>query len=182
MSKPRAGALMKVARLSSLPLVFAALLLAAIALGRGGDVAPAATSDPQIARGRYLVAFGSCNDCHTPGWRESGGTLPDAKWMTGARVGYRGPWGTVYPPNVRLLFSEMSEQAWIFSTQTRGGRPPMIWHDVRFLTVDDRRAIYAFVRSLGRAGDLAPDDVPPGREPKTPYYWVVPETPAPNHP
>ena len=173
---------MKLARPLSLLLVFAALLFVAVAGGRGGGVAPAATPDPQIARGRYLVAFGGCNDCHTPGWRESDGTLPIARWMTGAKIGYRGPWGTVYPPNVRLLFSEMSDDAWLFSTRTRGGKPPMIWHDIRFLTVDDRRAIYAFIRGLGRAGDPAPDDVPPSREPKTPYYWVLPQTPAPEHP
>ncbi len=161
--------------------VLCALFFVAVAADRGGNAAPAATSDPQIARGRYLVAFGGCNDCHTAGWRESGGTIPQAHWMTGAKIGYRGPWGTVYPPNVRLLFHEVSEDGWIFSTNTRGGKPPMVWHDIRFLTRDDRRAIYTFVRSLGRAGDPAPDDVPPGREPKTPYYWVLPQTPAPAH-
>lgn len=161
-----------------MPLTAAVVLLAAVLLGRGGSVAPANTNS-QIARGRYLVAYGGCNDCHTPGWRESAGTLPVSRWMTGGAVGYRGPWGTVYPPNVRLLFSQMGENAWLFSTQTRGGRPPMIWHDIKFLTLDDRRAIYAFVRSLGRAGTPAPDDVPPNREPKTPYYWVLPQTPAP---
>jgi len=173
---------MKLATLLSLPLALATLLFVALGNGRVGVPAPAATTDPQIARGRYLVAFGGCNDCHTAGWRESDGTLPVARWMTGTKIGYRGPWGTVYPPNVRLLFYEMSEDAWLFSTRTRGGKPPMIWHDLRFLTSDDRRAIYAFVRSLGRAGESAPDDVPPGREPKTPYYWVVPQTPAPEHP
>src|SRR5579863_9183377 len=112
---------MKRARLSSLLVVFAALFVAAMA-ERGGSAAPASTPDPLIARGHYLVAFGGCNDCHTPGWRESGGTLPDSRWMTGARIGYRGPWGTVYPPNVRLFFHQIAEDAWIFSTQTRGGR------------------------------------------------------------
>jgi mono/diheme cytochrome c family protein len=38
-------------------------------------------SDPSaavLARGRTLVAFGACNDCHTTGWRESDGKLPYA--------------------------------------------------------------------------------------------------------
>ena len=42
---------------------FAMLLaLAAAALPAAG-----APVDPLIERGKYLVAFGSCNDCHTPG-------------------------------------------------------------------------------------------------------------------
>ena len=164
-----------------MPATLAAVTLSAIA-GRAGVASPAPAPDPLVERGRYLVAFGGCNDCHTSGWRESGGTLPDSQWMTGAKIGYRGPWGTVYPPNVRLLFHDTSESGWLFSTQTRGGRPPMIWHDIRFLSVDDRRAIYRFVRGLGRAGIPAPDDVPPGIEPATPFYWVLPQTPSPRRP
>jgi hypothetical protein len=44
----------------------------------------------ELARGKSLVAFGACNDCHTPGWRESDGTIPTAKWMTGSGTGFRG--------------------------------------------------------------------------------------------
>ncbi len=161
------------------PVLFA-LVVAALSVQRAGVASPSVTPDPLVARGRYLVAFGGCNDCHTPGWRDSGGNLPESRWMTGGRIGYRGPWGTVYPPNVRLLFAETSEDAWLFSTQTGGGRPPMVWHDIKALTTDDRRALYRFIRSLGRAGVPAPDDVPPSIEPKTPYYWVLPQTPAPH--
>ncbi len=163
------------------PATLVVIVLVASIGGRSG-AAPATSPDPMIERGRYLVAFGGCNDCHTPGWRDSGGTLADSRWMTGGKIGYRGPWGTVYPPNVRLLFAEMTESAWLFSTQTRGGRPPMIWHDIRFLSMDDRRAIFRFIRSLGRAGSPAPDDVPPGIEPATPFYWVLPQSPAPRRP
>ncbi len=60
--------------------------------------------DPLVDRGRYLVGFGRCNDCHTPGWRESDGSIPVSRWMTGSNLGYRGPWGTSYPANVRLEF------------------------------------------------------------------------------
>ncbi len=163
------------------PATLVVIVLVASFGGRSG-AASATAPDPMIERGRYLVAFGGCNDCHTPGWRESGGSLADFRWMTGGKIGYRGPWGTVYPPNVRLLFSEMTENAWLFSTQTRGGRPPMIWHDIRFLSMDDRRAIFRFIRSIGRAGGPAPDDVPPGIEPATPFYWVLPASPAPRRP
>lgn len=131
-------------------------------------------ADPAIARGRYLVAFGTCNDCHTPGWRESGGTVPVSRWMTGATLGYRGPWGTSYPANVRLEFAHITEDEWLFMVRTRGGHWPMIWHDVRALTTSDQRAIYRFVKSLGPRGNPTPADLGPDTEPTTPYVWVVP--------
>lgn len=130
--------------------------------------------DPLIERGKYLVGFGGCNDCHTPGWRESDGTIPTAQWMTGSKIGYRGPWGTSYAANVRLEFAQISEKDWLFMVRTRGGHWPMVWHDLRALNTGDQRAIYRFVRSLGPRGNPAPADVPPGREPSTPYVWVVP--------
>ena len=142
-------------------------------------VAAASPRDPSIERGRYLVAFGACNDCHTPGWREADGRIPVSKWMTGSNVGYRGPWGTVYPVNVRLWFHETTEDQWLFSVRTRGGVPPMHWHDIRFLTETDRRAIYRFIHSLGPAGKPAPRDLPPSVIPNTPYINLVPQQPEP---
>ncbi len=126
-----------------------------------------------------LVAFGNCNDCHTPGWTESDGHVPVSRWMTGSAVGFRGPWGTVYPTNVRLWFQVSSEADWLNAVATRGGHPPMKWTDLRTLTIDDRKAIYRFIRSLGPAGAPAPVAVPPGREPTTPYVDVIPQQPAP---
>ncbi|HEX5275507.1 MAG TPA: hypothetical protein VFW34_09560 [Candidatus Rubrimentiphilum sp.] len=134
----------------------------------------AASVDPLVERGKYLVAFGSCNDCHTPGWRESDGTVPVSNWMTGSKLGYRGPWGTSYPANVRREFSHISESDWLFMVRTRAGHWPMVWHDLRYLKTGDQRAIYRFIRSLGPRGVAAPADLPPSREPKTKYIWVVP--------
>ena len=89
-------------------------------------------------------------------------------------MGYRGPWGTIYPANVRREFARISESDWLFMVTTRGGHWPMVWHDLRLLDDGDRRAIYRFVKSLGPKGAPAPDDLPPSVEPKTPYIWVVP--------
>jgi hypothetical protein len=153
------------------------LLLAAIALAAtiAAVAAPSSTRvDPLIERGRYLVGFGTCNDCHTPGWRESDGTIAVSQWMTGSNLGYRGPWGTSYAANVRLEFQRISEDQWLFMVHTRGGHWPMIWHDLRFLKVQDQRAIYRFVRHLGPRGADAPADLPPDVEPKTPYIWLIP--------
>ena len=42
-----------------------------------------------VKRGRYLVTAG-CNDCHTPGYPQSGGRLEEKVWLTGDRLGWRG--------------------------------------------------------------------------------------------
>lgn len=134
----------------------------------------AASVDPMVARGEYLVAAAGCNDCHTPGWRESDGGIPVSRWMTGSSLGYRGPWGTSYPANVRLEFSHITENDWLFMVRTRAGHWPMVWHNLRYLKIDDRRAIYRFIRSLGPRGVPAPADLSPSLEPKTKYIWIVP--------
>jgi mono/diheme cytochrome c family protein len=139
-----------------------------------GAGTPSSNVDPLIARGRYLVGYGSCNDCHTPGWRESDGKIPVADWMVGTSLGYRGPWGTSYPANARREFSRISENDWLFMAGSRGGHWPMVWHDIRMLDEDDRRAIYRFIKSLGAKGVDSPNDLSPSLEPKTPYVWVVP--------
>lgn len=156
-------------RLGAVALAIVFSLAAAAAGAQGTDA-----NDSLVARGRYLVGFGSCNDCHTPGWRESDGTIPVARWMTGSSLGYRGPWGTSYPTNVRLEFQRISEEDWLFMVRTRSGHWPMVWHDLRLLGTDDQRAIYRFVRSLGPKGTQAPAGLPPSVEPATPFIWVVP--------
>jgi len=152
-----------------------ALSVLVTAVAAGLISARASAPDPLVKRGQYLVAFGTCNDCHTPGWRESDGTIPVSRWLTGSSLGYRGPWGTSYPANVRLEFARISENDWLFMVRTRAGHWPMVWHDLRFLNLSDQRAIYRFVRSLGPRGVPAPDDLPEGVEPHTPYIWVVPQ-------
>lgn len=63
-----------------------------------------------IERGRYIARIAGCNDCHTPGYAMSGGQVPEQAWLTGDAVGWRGPWGTTYPTNLRLRMAAMSEQ------------------------------------------------------------------------
>jgi mono/diheme cytochrome c family protein len=140
--------------------------------------AAAASADPAVARGRYLVVYGGCNDCHTPGWRDADGDVPDARWLTGSSIGFRGAWGTSYPTNVRLDFFLEQESDWITAARTRAGHPPMVWEDLRGLTDADLHAIYAFVRHLGPAGVPAPHALPPWRTPTTPFVDLRPQ-PAP---
>lgn len=132
-------------------------------------VAPAADSDADmIARGRYLVKIGGCNDCHTQDYALKGGKVPEQQWLTGDALGWRGPWGTTYPTNLRLHMAGMTEEQWVRSASTLNARPPMPWFNVRDMTEQDQRALYRFVRSLGPAGEPAPAYVPPSREPKGP--------------
>lgn len=122
----------------------------------------------QIERGRYLVKVSGCNHCHTPGYEESGGTVPEERWLIGDTLGWRGPWGTTYAINLRLLLSNLSEDHWMSLARTQS-RPPMPWFALRDMTDEDLRAIYRFIRQLGPAGELAPAFVPPNQEPRQPY-------------
>ena len=117
---------------------------------------PAPASDPsQVERGRYLVRIGGCNDCHTPGYAVAGGDAPLQQWLVGDHLGMQGPWGTTYPTNLRLFMPSLTEQQWVDYARSMQPRPPMPWFNVRAMSDADLRAIYAFVRSIGPAGEPA---------------------------
>jgi mono/diheme cytochrome c family protein len=146
------------------------ILAATIAFAQAPhDKSVAAKGDAQVQRGRYLVKIAGCNDCHTPGYATSGGKVPEARWLTGDSLGWRGPWGTTYAPNLRLYMRDISEAKWVATAKTMETRPPMPWFVLHDMTEQDLRAIYKYVNALGPAGEPAPMFVPPGREPKTPY-------------
>src|SRR6187401_2398344 len=63
--------------------------------------ASAPAVDDAVARGKHLVRIGGCNDCHTPRFMELGEKVPESEWLTGTALGWRGPWGTSYPMNLR---------------------------------------------------------------------------------
>lgn len=131
-------------------------------------VADAAAPDDAVARGRYLIRIAGCNDCHTPGFAMNGGTTPEAQWLTGDSLGWQGPWGTTYPPNLRLAFASMGETDWLTIARKREFLPPMPTPSLRAMSDDDLRAIYRYVRSLGAAGEPAPAHLPPGQPAKGP--------------
>jgi mono/diheme cytochrome c family protein len=122
-----------------------------------------------IAHGRYLSQIAGCNDCHTPGFLLSEGKVPEKLWLTGSGFGWRGPWGTTYPANLRLLVGTLTEDQWIAMAKTLRARPPMPWFDINVMNKRDLRALYHFMKHLGPGGGPAPAYVPPDKEPKTPY-------------
>lgn len=136
--------------------------------------APIVTAATPVDAGRYLVTVGGCNDCHTPNWEQTAGNVPESEWLTGVPIGFRGPWGTTYPSNLRLLAGEMSEDAWVAMLKTRTDRPPMPWMNLNRMHEADARAVYRFIRSLGSSGTRMPAAVGPGVEPVTPYFDFEP--------
>lgn len=144
-------------------------------------VSPARADDLRaatLARGEYLVRLGGCNDCHTAGYAEAGGNVPKTQWLQGQPVGFQGPWGVSYPANLRLRINALSEEQWVAAA--RAPRlPPMPWFALRDMTDADLKAIYAFVRSLGAAGEEMPAAVAPGGLVKTPVIVFVPVAPSP---
>jgi mono/diheme cytochrome c family protein len=167
-------------RIACLPPLLAALLLSACgerpaAGARAATLAPAdASADAELlARGEYMVRIGGCNDCHTPGYAESGGEVPTQGWLVGSPLGYSGPWGTTYAANLRLKVAGMDEAEWLSYTAGLHTRPIMPDFNLRAMQEQDRRAIYRFIRSLGPAGEKAPAYLPPGQLPPPPYMQLV---------
>jgi mono/diheme cytochrome c family protein len=142
-------------------LIVSPLLLMAIATAN-------AAADKHVARGRYLIEIGGCNDCHTAGYAMNSGKVPQKQWLMGDQLGWQGPWGTTYAPNLRLTFSKMSEEQWLKFARQQELKPPMPFWSLRAMPDGDLRAIYRFVKTLQPIGDAAPAYLPPGQEARGP--------------
>jgi mono/diheme cytochrome c family protein len=131
------------------------ILLVAAAFGVGLSSANAASR--QVARGKYLVTFGGCNDCHTPGYFLG---KPDmAKYLGGSDVGFAIPGlGVFVAPNLtpdkQTGLGNWTKQQ-IVTALTTGklpdGRilaPIMPWRAFSHLTKSDAQAIVAYLQSL----------------------------------
>jgi mono/diheme cytochrome c family protein len=152
-----------------------AVLAVSLAFGIAADGSAGEPAAGAVERGRYLVTIGGCNDCHTPGYMEKGPAVPESEWLTGMPVGFQGPWGTTYASNLRLVIGKQTEAEWIAHAR-KERLPPMPWFNLRAMTDDDLKAVYAYVRSLGAPGNPAPAYVAPGGKVNTPYFVFVPVT------
>ena len=133
--------------------------------------APAAAfaqNEISVERGRYLVMTTGCNDCHTAGYAPMEGNVPEEEWLKGDSLGWRGPWGTTYAANLRLRFSELSEDEWVEFAKTFKTRPPMPWFGVNVMTEADLRSLHQYITSFEDLGEPAPAFVPPDQEPQGP--------------
>ena len=110
--------------MKTLKLALLAALCAAPALFiLGAEKSKKPANADRVARGRYLVSFGGCNDCHTPLKMTDHGPVPDLARMlsghphdtslpspdlkpgpwfaaTASMTAWAGPWGITYAANL----------------------------------------------------------------------------------
>jgi mono/diheme cytochrome c family protein len=143
----------------------------------------AMADDSQIARGKYLVTFGGCNDCHTPGYFFG---KPDmSRFLGGSDVGFEIPGeGVFVGPNITPdkqtgIGSWSREQ--IVKAITGGERPDgriltpiMPWHAFAAFTADDAMAIAVFLQSLKPVSHQVAGPFKPGEKVSTFMFRILP--------
>ena len=92
----------------------------------------------------------------------SGGKIDPATALTGTAIGWRGPWGTTYPRNLRITVQDKTEDQFVEYAKKFQTRPPMPYYNVNAMDESDIRSLYQYIKSLGAPGDQAPEFVPPG--------------------
>jgi mono/diheme cytochrome c family protein len=147
--------------------------------------APTSSARSAVARGKYLVTFGSCTDCHTPG---SFFGKPDmTRFLGGSDVGFAIPGlGVFVGPNLTPdkktgLGSWTDEQivAAFTTGKTPGGRmlaPVMPWHAYANLTKSDALAIVDYLKSLPPVSHQVGGPYGPNQTPAEFVMVVVPPT------
>jgi mono/diheme cytochrome c family protein len=133
---------------------------------------------PSVESGRYLVRVTGCNDCHTAGYGGAMGNIPESEWLKGDILGWRGPWGTTYSPNLRLSLAALTEDQWVAYARNLQSRPPMPSYSLNNMTEEDLRSIYRFIRQLEPLGEPAPTYLPPDVEPRPPFVQFPAPPPA----
>jgi len=143
----------------------------------------ATADDSQIARGKYLVTLGGCNDCHTPGYFFGN---PDmSRFLGGSDVGFEIPGQGVFvgrniTPDKETGIGSWTPEQIVTAIQT-GKRPDgrilapiMPWHAFAKLTADDALAIAAFLQGLNPVSNQVPGPFKPGEKVSTFVFRIVP--------
>jgi mono/diheme cytochrome c family protein len=162
---------------------FASLVLLAVLLPSTSSLAQSQASRVEIARGKYLVGFGGCNDCHTPGYFFG---KPDlAKALSGSEVGFEIPeLGVFHGPNL-TPDKETGLGNWtkaqIVTALQKGTRPDgrqlapiMPWRALANLTKRDVEAIAAYLKSLPPIKNKVPGPFGPKEKPTSFVMKIVP--------
>jgi len=137
----------------------------------------------QVARGKYLVGLGGCNDCHTPGYFFG---KPDmSRFLGGSDVGFEIPGlGVFVAPNItpdkETGIGSWSAKQIVAALQT-GVRPDgrilapiMPWHAFAQLTAGDVQAITAFLQSLKPVSNKVPGPFGPGEKVSSFTFRILP--------
>jgi len=159
------------------------LLFAGAAAGAVAGAARAQAADPRAERGKYLVEFGGCNDCHTPG--HFIGHDDTSRYLGGSDVGFAIPGEGVFvgpnltPDKATGLGNWTAEQ--IATAITTGVRPDgrilapvMPWRGFSHLTHADALAIAEYLKSLPPVAHKVPGPFGPSQKPDTLVMVVVP--------
>jgi mono/diheme cytochrome c family protein len=159
----------------------AVLLGAVLAQTVASSVEAQGPDSKLVARGRYLAAIMDCGGCHTPGALAG---QPDAtRRLAGSDIGFGGPGGVVYPKNLTPdrdtglgAWSDAEIMRAIRQGQSRNGRPlapVMPWPSYATLTLEDARALVAYLRTIPAVKFTVPADVKAGERVTAPYLSVV---------
>lgn len=145
--------------------------------------APSFADEAAVARGKYLVTIGGCNDCHTPG--HFFGKPDMARMLGGSEVGFEIPGlGVFYGPNLtpdkRTGLGNWTDAQIVAAFRT-GARPDgrqlapiMPWRALAVLTDQDAAAIVAFLRSLPPVDNAVPGPFGPAEAPTSFVSKIVP--------
>ena len=161
------------AALAAATLAATTVLFSCTSTRQTAQTTPAAmTAEQKVERGRYLMTIIPCVDCHTPGTLYG---APDTTRMySGSELGWVGPWGVAYPPN--LTPDSTGLGAWtedqIVTTIRTANRPDgrqlapiMPWMTFANLTDEDAHAIAAYLKTIKPVHHKVPAPVPPGQKP-----------------
>ncbi len=146
-------------------------------------LAPALADDTAVARGKYLVTLGGCQDCHTPG--HFFGKPDMARALGGSEVGFDIPGlGTFYGPNLTPdkdtglgKWTDAQVMAALRTGVRPDGRvlaPIMPWRSLAMLTDQDAAAVVAYLRSLPPVANTVPGPFGPGETPTSFVMKILP--------
>lgn len=149
-----------------------------------GAPSPSHAADPQqVARGKYLVSFSGCFDCHTPGYFFG---KPDmARFLGGSEVGFEIPGlGVFVGPNLtpdnETGLGTWTEDQIVTAIQT-GKRPDgrelapiMPWRSFADMTKEDVHAIAVYLKSLPPVKHKVAGPFGPSEKPTTFVMKIVP--------
>ena len=162
----------------------ACIALAAAATVTTAAALPAtAHAESQDDRGKYLVTFGGCNDCHTPGYFFG---KPDmAQFLGGSDVAFEIPGlgafagRNITPDKDTGIGNWTSEQ--VVTALQKGQRPDgrtlapiMPWHAFAKLTKKDATAIAAFLKTVPPVKHAVADPFNPGDKITTFLFRILP--------
>jgi len=144
---------------------------------------PALADEAQIARGKYLVEFGGCTDCHTPGY--FAGAPDPARYLGGSDVAFEMPGlgafvGRNLTPDKETGLGNWTTEE-IVHVLTTGERPDgrilapiMPWPAIAKMTEEDRTAIAMFLQSVPAVSHAVPGPFGVGETVSTLMFRILP--------